>query len=113
MALGLEGRLVQTCNKIAKSYNARGDIVYGAVTSDVPCLYRDQSELLVGNGNREEVKIDGIFWFYPDSGFERGDIIEFEGEYFRIDRIIKARRRLRGNALKFIKAQVMRQRQVS
>lgn len=108
----LTPKLVQSCRKVTKTRNDYGDIEYGATTV-LSCLYRDISSLQIGNANREEVDVDGMFWFEPDSGVARGDIILFEGEYFRIEKIIKARARLSDNTVHFLKCEVMRQRQVS
>lgn len=108
----LTPKLVQSCYKVSKSRNAYGDIEYGS-TESLSCLYRDISQLQIANANREDVDVDGIFWFEPDSEVERGDIILFDGEYYRIDKITKARARLTDNSVHFLKCEVMRQRQVS
>jgi hypothetical protein len=46
-------------------------------------------------------------WFEPDSGVDRKDIIEFDGEYFIVERVIKAVG-LRSPDVKFIKVELLR-----
>lgn len=110
--IGLDNKLVQTAYLITATRNKYGDIEFGAQT-ELACLYRDISLLDINVVNREEVDVDGIFWFKADSGVEQGSVILFEGVYYRVERIVKARRRVADNSLQFIKCEVLRQRQVS
>lgn len=104
--------MVETCSKVGNTYNGFGDQVFGVITADLPCLYRPISTLQPNN-NIEQVTIEGIFWLRPSDGWDRGDIILYEGEYYRIDRLIVGKRRLVDNTTQFLKAEVYRTRQVS
>lgn len=108
----LTPNLSQTCRKVTITRNKFGDLEYGTSQS-MPCLFRDITTLQTSQGNREQVTVDGIFWFEPDSGVERGDIILFDSEYFRMDKVTEARSRVTDNRVHFIKCEAMRQRQVS
>jgi hypothetical protein len=46
-------------------------------------------------------------WFEPDSGIDRKDIIKFEDEFFRVERVIKARK-LRSSEVQFIKVELLK-----
>lgn len=107
--IGVSGKLNQTCNKVAVTINSYGDSVLGA-SEERNCLYRDISTLNRTSGNREEIEIDGLFWF-DTFDWAKGDIILFDSEYYRVEKVIKARRRVADNALKFIKCEVTRYRQ--
>lgn len=109
----MDRHLVETAQRVTTTRNAFGDIVYGA-TTDVNCLYRDISTLSRGNANREETDIDGLLWLKADEPAERGTIYYHPDEgYLRIERIVKAKRLLRGGATVFIKCEVTKQRQIS
>jgi hypothetical protein len=110
--LNLAERMVETCSKVGNTYDKHGDQVFGVVTASLPCLYRPMTTLQPAT-NAEQVTIEGTFWLRPADGWERGDIILFEGVYYRIDRLITARRRLVDNSIQFLKAEVYRTRQVS
>lgn len=110
--IGLTDKLVETATKVVTTHNEDGDIVYGN-TSTSDCLYRDISNLDRG-GNMETVSIDGYLWFDADETVARGDIYYHSSEgYLRIERVTRAKRLVADNALKFIKCEVTKQRQVS
>ena len=112
MSINLVPKLTQTATKVVTTRNQYGDLVYGS-TSSIDCLYRDISDLTRGNANREEVEIDGLFWTGPTNALNKGDIYAIDGVYYRVERVIIARDRLRTNTIKFYKAEVTKQRQVS
>lgn len=105
-------KLFQTCRIVTTTRNRYGDIEYGA-TTQIDCLYREITSLQTGNANKEQVTVDGIFWFAPNAAISRGTVVLFEGEYYRMDKVNKARARLTDNAVAFLKCEAMRQRQVS
>lgn len=111
MGIDLDDKLVQTATKIAVTRNEYGDTNYGA-TSSSACLYQDIS-LLNESGNRENVTLDGLLWFGASESVAKGDIYLLDGVYLRIERILIARRRVADNAVKFIKCEVTKQRQIS
>lgn len=112
MSIGLDDKLVETATKVVVTRNESGDVIYGA-TSSRPCLYRDISQLN-RNQNLEYTEIDGLLWFGAGETIERGDVYYHPSEgYLRIERVIRAKRLVADNALKFIKCEVTRQRQIS
>ena len=112
MPIDLDNKLVETATKVTITINADGDIDYGS-TSSSACLYRDIS-VLNHPANRGEVTIDGLLWFGAAENVKRGDIYYHSSEgYLKIEKIIKAKRLVADNALKFIKCEVSRHRQVS
>lgn len=111
----MDRHLVETAQRVTSTRNKFGDIVYGASAS-VDCLYRDISTLSRGNANREEVDIDGLLWFKAseEQYAQRGAIYYHPDEgYLRIERVIVAKRLLRGAGKVFIKCEVTKQRQIS
>ncbi len=115
MSVNMDRHLVETANRVTTTRNAFGDINFGATTS-VDCLYRDISTLSRGNANREEVDIDGLLWFKADEEAYavRGAIYYHPDEgYLRIERVVVAKRLLRGAGKVFIKCEVTKQRQIS
>ncbi len=110
--LNLLERMVETCSKVGNTYNEYGDQVFGVITPNLPCMYRPITTLQAVQ-NAEQVTIEGTFWLRPSDGWDRGDIILYEGVYYRIDRLITAKRRLVDNSTQFLKAEVYRTRQVS
>lgn len=112
MPIDLDAKLVETATKYVTTRNEYGDTVYGP-TSSSACLYRDISQL-GQTTNREEVTLDGILWFGASENVAKGDIYHHSSEGFlRIQRVIKAKRLVADNALKFIKCEVTKQRQLS
>lgn len=112
MGIDLDSKLVETATKITTTRNEYGDKVFGSTTSR-SCLYRDIT-LLERQQNRELVNVDGILWFKADETIELGDIYNHSTEgYLVIERIIKAKRLVADNAVKFIKTYVSRTRQIS
>jgi hypothetical protein len=111
--INITPKLTQTCYKVSTTRNQYGDSVWGATGSAIPCMYRDISTLGQSSGNREEVTLDGLFWLDNDQTVNKADIYKIGTEYIRIERVIQARDRLRGNTLAFIKCEVTKQRQIS
>ena len=109
----LTAKLTQTAYRISTTRNVYGDDTWGATSAAIPCLYRDISILSRGNVNRDEVDIDGQLWFDSDQTIEKGETYLIGTEYFRIEKVIIARDRLRDNEIRFIKCEVTRQRQIS
>lgn len=62
--------------------------------------------------NREQADSDAICWLKPSETVSMGDVIEFEGEFYRIDRFNRARR---GGftGVEFKKCELRRQKQIS
>jgi hypothetical protein len=110
--IGLTAKLVESATKVAVTRNKYNDTVYGATTTSA-CLYRDISSL-VQRTNQVGTEIDGLLWFDANESVSRGDIYYHASEgYLKIERITKAKRLVADNALKFIKCEVTKQRQLS
>lgn len=109
----IDDLLVETATKVTVTRDGYGDIVYGNRTT-TNCLFRDMSVLSNSTANRYEVTIAGILWFSASEDVNKGDVYLHEnGDYYQIDHINRARARVLDNALKFIKCQVSRTRQIS
>lgn len=89
-----------TAYKVSYTRNGYGDFTAGPETA-LACHFRYITEQISGESN-ETIQSDAMAWFEPASGIDREDIIKFEGEHFRVERVIKARR-LRDTDVQFIK----------
>lgn len=103
--------MLHTAYKVTTTRNAYGDFTASGETA-LKCHFRYVSRQLTGISNEQATTsggsdADAIAWFEPDSGIDREDIIKFEGEHFRVETIIKARR-LRQPEVLFIKAELLR-----
>jgi len=95
----------QTAIKHNYTRNAYGDFIR-STEEEMPCHFRyivDQ----VSDTNNEQTQSDAQAWFEPDSGIEKKDILEIDGEFFRVERLIKGRR-LRDTEVQFIKTELQR-----
>ncbi len=97
--------MMHTAYKLIQTRNAYGDFV-GDTQVALPCHFRYITAQVTGDNN-EQVQSDAMAWFEPDSGVARKDVIVFDGEKFRIERVIKARR-LRDTNVQFIKVELLR-----
>jgi hypothetical protein len=96
----LNHAMEQTAYIIETSYNDDGDQEF--VSSDtIACRFRWITEL-DNLDNREEIRSDALLWIKPDEDVNEGTIIKFDDDYFRVKRVIEARR-LRGNQVYFKK----------
>lgn len=94
--------LKQEAKIVTTTTDKHGDQVASQETS-VNCRFRYITEL-DRNVSREGLEaFDAIVWFEPDTEIEEGSIISVEGKYWRINRLIKARR-LAGSTIEFLKA---------
>ena len=84
-ALKQAGKLVQA------TINIYGDQISGGETN-VMCRFRNITELDKGSNIEGIDTADAIVWFEPDVSIEEGSIIKVDDEYWRIERLIKARR---------------------
>ena len=107
----LDTKLVETCSIYPVTTNRYGDSVYGTGVTQ-PCLFRDISTLTEAN-YQENINIDGIFWFKAGITANKGDVISYYGEYYAIEKVIRAKRLLIFAQNSFIKCEVTRQKQIS
>lgn len=97
--------MLHTAYKVTTSRNAYGDFTANG-TTELKCHFRYIVEQ-VSNVNNEQVQADAMAWFEPDSGVDRQDIIKFEGQHYRVERIIKART-LNDPSVQFIKVDLLK-----
>lgn len=93
-AMAQEAEIVKT------SRNKYGDFI---VTSSetITCRFRVITELdLIGN--REEMRSDALMWVRPDEDIAENTIVYYDGEYYKVQRVVEARR-LRGGTVEFKK----------
>lgn len=94
-----------TAYKVTTTRNAYGDFIASGTTT-LKCHFRYITEQ-VSNVNDQQIQSDAMAWFEPDSGVEKEDIIKFEGEHYRVERVIQARR-LRDPSVQFIKVELLK-----
>lgn len=92
---------LHTAYKVTTTRNRYGDFIAGAETQ-LACHFREITEHVLDNN--EYIQSDAMFWFEPDSGVDKKDIIKINGTHYQIERVIKARR-LRQPAVQFIKCE--------
>jgi hypothetical protein len=97
--------MFHTAYKVTTTRNAYGDFIASASTP-LSCHFRYITNQISGSDN-EMIQSDAMAWFEADSGVDREDIITFEGEHFRVERVIKARR-LRETTVQFIKVELLK-----
>lgn len=97
--------MLQTAHKVTTTRNAYGDYVASGSVA-LPCKFRYITDIQTTTAN-ETVNADAMAWFESDSGVEKNDIFQIDGEHWRVERLIKARR-LRSNAVQFIKVELLR-----
>jgi hypothetical protein len=93
--------MTHTAGLITNSRNAYGDYTASG-TTNIACHFREINEVIT-NSNNEAVQSDAIAWFEPASGVTRESLLLINSEYYRVVKIVKARR-LRSPAVLFVKA---------
>jgi hypothetical protein len=93
-----------TAFKIAYTRNEYGDYVATTSTA-IPCHFRHINEVVSSNYN-ETIQSDAMAWFEPDSGIDRESIVKIDGEHYRVEKAVKARR-LRSPTVQFIKTYLL------
>jgi hypothetical protein len=99
--------LKQDAEVVTTTTDEYGDQIVSSEVS-VKCRFRyitqvdqaDHAELI--NAGSE-----AIIWFEPDASIEEGTIVKTNDVYWRVDRLVKARR-LSGSQIHFLKAYVNR-----
>lgn len=102
--------MMHTAYKVTQTRNEYGDFT-GTTLTAIPCHFRYITEQITGGPN-EQIQSDAMAWFEPDSGIEKKDILKLDDEYFRVERVIKARR-LRSSVVQFIKVELLKYGQIS
>jgi hypothetical protein len=93
--------MLHTAQVITHTRNAYGDYVATASTT-IKCHFRFINEMIT-TGYNEAVQSDAMAWFEPDSGIVRESLVRIDGDYYRVEKVIKARK-LRNPNVQFIKA---------
>ena len=86
----LDKYLVDTCSLITETRNEYGDVEQQA-TTDTPCRFR-QITTLTRQASGETVNSDAMAWFKSTESVDYGTIVLFDGLYWQIDRITRAKR---------------------
>jgi hypothetical protein len=95
--------LLHTAHKVTYSRNKYGDFTASGETA-LACHFRYITQQVTSTNN-ETVQSDAMAWFEPDSGIDRNNIIKYEGEHFKVERVIKART-LYDKNVQFIKVEL-------
>lgn len=101
--------MMHTAYKVTTTRNAYGDYTASGTTA-LKCHFRYITEQVTDNN--EQIQSDAMGWFEPDSGVVKGTLIKFEGEHYRVERVIKARR-LRDSSTIFLKVELLKFGQIS
>lgn len=102
--------LVDTIYKIGTTRNKYGDLVMG-VESAKSCRFREIGSI-TNQSNREEIDCDAMVWFAGDDTVAKGDIYRYGNDYYRVERITKARRGGH-TGIEFIKCDLLSHRFIS
>ena len=102
--------MLHVAYKVVTTRNAYGDYIASGETP-YRCHFRYITEQVTST-NTETIQSDAMAWFDPTADIDRGDIIKFEGEHFRVERVTKARR-LRETDVQFIKVELLKYGQIS
>lgn len=106
-------RLKESCTQYSVKRDRYGDMKLTEVGT-ILCLYRDISLLNRNVNFREEVQIQGIFWFDPAATtLKQGDIIGYNGLLYRLEDVTNAKTLLTQDTLNFIKSSVSLYRAIS
>jgi hypothetical protein len=97
--------MLHTAYKVTTSRNAYGDYLPSTHT-ELKCHFRYITEQVTDSSN-ETIQSDAMAWFEPDSGIDRKDVIKYENQFFRVERVIKARK-LRSTEVQFIKVELLK-----
>lgn len=99
----IDGYLVDQCEVIATTRNDFGDEVEG-VTTVLPCRWRDIT-LVRRSSHMDTSDANALVHFAATAPVQRGTILKFDGEYYQVDEITKAKR-LGETTVQFIKCGV-------
>lgn len=93
----------QDAKIIITSTDKHGDQVVSSET-DILCRFRYFTEI-DQSGNREGLTTtaDAIIWLAPELDVAEGTILYTDGKYWRVNRLVKARR-MSGDTVEFLKA---------
>lgn len=96
--------LVQDGQIIPTTTDKHGDQIAGSPV-DIKCWFRYVTGIEKGTNQEALNGIDAIIRVSPDLDVSEGTILKVEGKYWRVDRLIKARR-IGDSAVQYLKAYV-------
>lgn len=97
--------MLHTAYKVSYTRNAYGDYVTSTETT-LKCHFREINQQVTDN-NDETIQSDAMAWFEPDAGIDRKSIVRIQGMYYRVERIIKARK-LHNSNVQFLKCELLK-----
>lgn len=100
----LDEYLVDTCYKVQTVSDAYGDILDIENSEVIPCRFRYNSSYVRG-ANQQTKDTSAMIWVASSSGISRSTYILYDGVYYKVERIIKARR-LGETEVQFIKCEL-------
>jgi hypothetical protein len=100
--------LNQTCEIVETTYNKYGEQIL-STTAEISCKFREITNL-TKSANREDIAADAMLWVEPDASLEKGTIILIDGDYYRVERLVKARRN--NGEVQFIKCDLQAHKEV-
>jgi len=101
--------LLHNITKINTTTDEYGGYVEGGSVA-LNCHFREITNTDITN-NPQLAQSDAICWLEPDSGVVEKDILVFNSEYYRVEKVIKARR-LRNPNVVFLKCELQRQGEI-
>ena len=102
----LSHALVQEAKLVTADLDVYGDQIPSDETV-VSCRFRLITQIERGANTEGSAAADAILWFEPDVEIEEGGIIKADGSYWRIQKIVKARK-IANDEVHFLKAYVQR-----
>jgi hypothetical protein len=102
--------LIDECTFFTTTRNEYGDIVYGSPVVR-KCRVREINDITRAE-YREQLDADLMIWFAGTENVKINDVFIYQGDYYRIDEINKARKGFQTN-IEFLRCLVSKQRQVS
>ena len=102
----LSHALGQTAQLVTVSLDFNGDQILESQTP-IACKFRYITDVQQGNYAEAVDSSDAIMWFEPNAQVAEGSILGIEGEYWRVDSLVKARS-LVGSNVMFLKAYMRR-----
>lgn len=98
----LESYFVDECQKVETTRDDFGQEITG-VTTTLACRWRDITKIRRG-ANMDTSDADALIHFAPGTDVQRGTILLFDGDYYKVERITKAKR-LGESTAQFIKCE--------
>lgn len=106
----LDHAFVQVCRKMDVTLDQFGQKVYNSGTNLV-CKFREILSF-EQNTNQSDISSDAMAWFKADSGIQKGDIFLIDGNYYIVQRAVKARR-IDNSTILFIKTELQKFKVIS